>query len=294
MSGVAAPRRTAVDVALIGVGFAALYAPLARGLVADWSGSGDFSHGFFVPLVSAWLLWARRDELRAAPARPFWPGALLLGLAVLQFWVGVAASEFYLQRSSAVVFLGGWILLLFGPRVARLCLFPVVFLLFAIPPPMLVLNWIAFPLQLQASRFTETLLGIVGIPVERSGNVIHLQTISLEVAQACSGLRSLVTLLALGAVLAEGSLLPGPRRPRSLLARVLLFVAVIPVAVIVNSLRVAGTAVLAAKGAVLAASGWIHELTGLVMFAVSLALLLLWRSLLRWLESSWPGSRPAS
>lgn len=294
MSGTVAARRTGVDVALLAVAFAGLYAPLAAGLVEDWSGSGDFSHGFFVPLVSAWLLWIRRDELRAAEVRVFWPGALLLGLAIFQYSVGVAASEFYLQRTSSVVFLGGWILLLFGPRVARLCLFPVVFLLFAVPPPMLVLNWIAFPLQLQASHFTETLLGIVGVPAERSGNVIHLETVSLEVAQACSGLRSLVTLLALGAVLAEGSLLPGPRRPHGILPRTVLFLAAVPVAVFVNSLRVAATAVVAAKGGLVVTSGWVHEMAGLVMFALSLALLLLWRFVLRWLESSWPGSRPAS
>jgi exosortase len=294
MTAAGVARAIGPDVLLIALGLGLLYAPLAPGLVEDWMTSGDFSHGFIVPFVSAWLLWIRRDRLAAAPRRAYLPGLLLMALGAAQYLVGVAASEFYLQRSSAVVLLGGWILVVFGPAVARHCVFPVVFLLFAIPPPGLVMNWIAFPLQLQASRVTEVILGTLGIPAVRAGNVIHLESVSLEVARACSGLRSLVTLLALGAVLAEGSLLPSNRGPRRAVSRVLAFLGVIPVAVAVNSLRVALTAVLAARLGVVVASGWAHELTGLLMFAGSLALLLLWRSMLRWAESFWPASRPAS
>jgi exosortase len=279
-----------LDLALIGVGLTVLYAPLAPELVRDWSSSGDFSHGFFVPLVSAWMLWTRREKLSTAPVRSYAPGVLLVVFAMIQFLLGVAAAEFYLQRTSAVVFLGGTVLFLLGPQVARECAFPIAFLLFAIPPPNLVMNWIAFPLQLQASRFTEMILHAVGIAVVRSGNVIHLDTVSLEVARACSGLRSLVTLLALGAILAEGSLLPSGRGPRSRLLRAVLFLAVIPVAVAVNSVRVAATAIFAAKGGVVLASGWAHELAGLVMFVLSMALLLVCRSLLQRVESSWRAS----
>lgn len=287
-------RRLGVDAALVLAGLAAIYAPLAPELVRDWMRSGDFSHGFVVPFVSAWLLWVRRDALRGETVRPWLPGALLLLAGAVQYLAGVAAVEFFLQRTSAVVMLGGCILLLFGPGVARHCVFPVAFLAFAIPPPTLVMNWIAFPLQLQASRVTEVLVAAVGIEVARTGNVIHLDGISLEVARACSGLRSLVTLLALGAILAEGSLLPGRGGPRGAWLRVLVFLGVIPVAVAVNSLRVALTAVLAATAGVVLVSGWAHEAAGLLMFVVSMGLLLAWRRLLRWVESSLRASSPAS
>lgn len=287
-------RRIAPDLALVGAGFLALYAPLIPELVRDWARSGDFSHGFVVPFVSAWLLWVRRDRLRREAVRPYLPGAFLLLAAVLQYLVGVAAVEFFLQRTSAVVFLGGCVLLLFGPGVARHCVFPVAFLLFAVPPPTLVMNWVAFPLQLQASHITEILVRAVGIEVARTGNVIHLEGISLEVARACSGLRSLVTLLALGAIVAEGSLLPRRDGPRSAWLRALVFLGVIPVAIAVNSVRVAATAILAATAGVVLVSGWAHEVTGLVMFAGSMAILLAWRKLLRWVESSRRVSSPAS
>jgi exosortase len=277
-------RRLAVDLGLIVAGMVLLYAPLVPELARDWSESGDFSHGFFVPVVSAWLLWIRRERLAAASARPFLPGLFVLALAVVQNLVGVAASEFYLQRSSAVLFLGGTVLTLFGREIARLSFFPVAFLLFAIPPPNLVMNWIAFPLQLQASQATEWMLGVAGIPAVRTGNVIHLENVSLEVARACSGLRSLVTLSALGAILAEGSLLPGRAGPFGAPWRVLCFLGVVPVAVAVNSVRVAITAVVAAKVGLVLASGWAHELTGFLMFVVSMSLLLAWRSALRWME----------
>jgi exosortase len=286
-------RGTAPDLALLGAGLALVYAPLAPELVRDWWSSGDFSHGFFVPLVSAWIVWTRRERIAAAPIRPFPPGLALLVLAAAQYLLGVAAAEFYLQRTSAVLFLGGGVLFLFGPRIAAECAFAVAFLLFAIPPPNLVMNWIAFPLQLQASHFTEVILDAAGIDAVRSGNVIHLEHVSLEVARACSGLRSLVTLSALGAILAEGSLLPAHGGPRGVFPRVLVFLAVFPVAVAVNSVRVAATAVFAANGGVVLASGWAHELVGLLMFLVSMGLLLAWRSMLRWLES-WRASSPRS
>lgn len=215
--------------------------------------------------------------------RSFWGGALLLA-AVLQYLLGVAGSEFYLQRTSMVTFLGGWILLLWGPSRARLLVFPVAFLLFMIPPPSIVWTSISFPLQLLASRITEaTLLG-AGVEVQRAGNVIHLENCSLEVAAACSGLRSLVTLLAMGAVLAEGSLV-GVGGPRTWPLKGILFLLGIPVAVAVNTVRVCGTAFAAVRFGPEVATGWIHDASGILMFTLSLGLLWLGRWTLQWTES---------
>ncbi len=269
---------------LLPLGFLLVYAPLLPELVRDWSRGGDFSHGFLVVPAAAWLAWERRRSLVASPARPYLPGAMLLALGVGVYLLGVAGAEFFLQRASMVAFLGGWILLVWGPERARPLVFPVAFLLFMIPPPSLFWNAVSFPLQLLASRASEGIVSLVGIEAVRAGNVIHLSTCSLEVAHACSGLRSLVTLLATSAVLAEGSLLPGG--PRTWISRLLLFVSAIPVAVAVNALRVAGTVAAADRIGPDVASGPVHDASGLVMFAVAIGLLLLLRRVLTWIESS--------
>lgn len=289
MSSVAARRDPAPY--LMVIGFLLLYAPLLPELVRDWSGSGDFSHGFLVPFVAVGIAWLRRDQLRAAPRRAFLPGGLLLALSVVMYILGVAASEFYLQRSSMVAFLGGWLLLVWGPAFSRPLVFPVAFLLFMIPPPSIVWNAISFPLQLLATRITVGALTLAQVEVVRAGNVLELGNCSLEVAQACSGLRSLVTLMALGAVVAEGSVLGGNGLHRWW-SRWLLFLFVIPIAVAVNALRVATTALAASRFGPEVATGTWHEASGLVMFAVSLGILWLGRRGLEWIEVS-VSSRPS-
>lgn len=269
---------------LLGAGFLLVYAPLFPELVRDWSGGGDFSHGFLVLPLAAWLIWDRRERIVAAAARPFPVGAALLGLGVVAYLLGVAGAEYFLQRASMVAFLGGWILLVWGPARARPLVFPVAFLLFMIPPPSLLWNSLSFPLQLLASRISEGVVMLLGIEAVRAGNVIHLASCSLEVAHACSGLRSLVTLLALAALLAEGSVLRGG--PRHGLLKVLLFLSAVPVAVAVNALRVAGTVVAADAYGPGVASGPLHEATGLVTFALAMLLLLAVRKMLTWIESS--------
>jgi exosortase len=277
--------------AIFALAFAVIYGPLFPELARDWSRGGDFSHGFLVPVLALAMIHARRDRIRAAAVRPFLPGAILLAAAVGMYTLGVAASEFYLQRTSMVAFLGGWILLVWGPERARPLVFPVAFLLFMIPPPSLLWNSIAFPLQLLATRLSAGVLSWLGVEAARAGNVIVLRSCSLEVAQACSGLRSLVTLLALSAVLAEGTLVGGPV-PRRALLRTVLFLSAVPVAVVVNALRVTGTAALASRYGPGVASGALHDAAGIVMFAVSMVLLWYTRRLLAWIESR-GSSRPS-
>lgn len=274
------------------IGFVLLYGPMFPELVRDWSHSDDLSHGFLVPVFSGWLVWNRRAALRTQAA-PDWTGVALLALAIVQFLVGVIAAEFFLQRSSLVPFLLGWVWAVRGRAAMRTVLFPIAFLLFMIPPPALVWKMISFPLQLGASRAAEGLLAIAGVSAVRAGNVIHLENCTLEVAQACSGLRSLVMLLALGAILAEGSLVPG-RMPRRAWLKVVFFLSAIPVAVLVNAARVSLAALTAARVGTFAVEGWLHELSGIGMFLVALVLLVAWRSMLGWIESRRFVSSPAS
>jgi exosortase len=280
---VAAARRRDPTPVLFALGFLALYGPLFPELVRDWSSGGDFSHGFLVPVIAGALVWTRRERIRSAPARAFLPGAWLLGGAVAAYVLGVAASEFTLQRLSMVAFLGGWILLVWGPDRAKPLVFPVAFLLFMIPPPGIVWSAISFPLQLLATTATVDTLSWAGMEVARAGNVIRLPGCSLEVAHACSGLRSLVALLAVGAVLAEGSLVGG-RGPRSGAARWIVFLAAVPVAVLVNAMRVAVTTLLAARYGPGAATGTAHDAAGIAMFAVAMGLLWWSRKGVAWIE----------
>ncbi|MFN8179567.1 MAG: exosortase/archaeosortase family protein [bacterium] len=278
---------------LLAAATAALYGPLVPELIRDWRSSGDFSHGPIVPLIAGLLLWVRKDAWRAAPSRPFLPGLVLLGLALAQYLLGVAAAEFYLQRASVVPFLLGWALTVWGPARARVCVFPVAFLLFMIPVPTLLWTAWSLPLQLLATRAAGVVLDVCGVSAVRTGNVLHLPGCTLEVAHACSGLRSLMALLAMAAILADGSLLGdvGPRRPA---ARVLLVLAAVPVAIATNALRVSATAVAVARTGPGAAAGWLHELTGLIVFAAALGILWGGRRFLGWIETSRPGfSRPA-
>jgi exosortase len=286
-------RRIDPGLPLLAISLVLLYAPLVPELVGDWMRSGDYSHGFVVPIVTGWLLWRRRGEILGAPIAPALSGgAALLGLGVLMYLVGVAGSEFALQRSSLVPVVGGWSLLLWGRERARPCVFPIAFLLFMIPPPTLVWNAVSLPLQLLASRGAEQILVAAGVDLVREGNIIHLPGISLEIAHACSGLRSLVSLLALGALFAEGSVLGGGR-PIERPSRIVLLLAAIPVGVVVNALRVSGTAFAVMRFGPGAAEGTIHELSGAAMFLVALFALLGIRRGIGWVESRGLVSSPA-
>lgn len=287
-------RRADLGLLLLLTGVVAIYGPLFPELIADWARSEDFSHGFLVVPLAAYLVWTRRERILKAEARPLFPGAFVLLFAVAQFLLGELGSEYTLQRASLVPFLLGAVLLLWGSARARLLVFPILFLGFMIPPPMSFWNSIALPLQLLASRIAEGFLSLAGIDAVRSGNVLHLADCSLEVAQACSGLRTLSSLLAISALLAEGSILGGDTPPRRFFARLAVFAGAVPVAIGMNSIRVATTALAASKFGSAAVSGLAHDAAGVALFALSLSLLFGWRRLLGWIETRSLGSQPSS
>jgi exosortase len=266
----------------IALAWCAIYVRLLPELAFDWKDSGDFSHGFLVPLLSMVFVFLRRRSLANAPSSPSFWGVLLLAGGIGIHLAGAAASELYLQRFSMIPFLLGWIVLLEGMKRARILLFPVLFLLFMIPPPGIFWSSISLPLQLLASRVAETSLVLANVPVVREGNVLHLESVSLEVASACSGIRSLVALLSLAAVIAEGSITRSSG-PRSFVAKLLLVAAAIPVAVAVNALRVTSAAFVATSASKDAVDRF-HDLSGIVMFAVAFAILAGWKEVLRWIE----------
>jgi exosortase len=212
-------------------------------------------------------VWERREALGAtAEAGTAWGYVVLVaGIALLLF--GEAAAFGYAARVSLLVVLAGLVLYLWGAVALRLLTFPIAYLLFMIPPPAVVMNQIAFPLQLMAARLATASLDALGIPVFREGNIIALAPVRLEVTEACSGIRSLVALLALGVIFAYLT-------QRSWWARVLLVLSTIPIALVTNAARITLTGVLVQVFGPTAGIGFYHEFSGLVIFGLAFVLLI--------------------
>jgi exosortase len=261
-------RAALVALGLVAAGMVWLYAPVFAGLVRQWSSDDNYSHGYFVIPLAAFFAWERREALLGAPRRPAASGVALVAASLLLFVAGTLGAELFLTRVSLVGVLAGSVLFVWGRAPFRLLLFPVAFLLLMIPLPAIVFNQLAFPLQLVASQVGETAIAAAGIPVLREGNVLHLPARTLEVAEACSGIRSLVSLLMLAIVLGYFT---EPRLP----ARVLLAAAAVPIAILANAARVAGTGLMAEWVSPAAADGFFHSFSGWLIFIVALAGLLL-------------------
>jgi exosortase len=266
--------RRALAAALAG-GLVWLYADAARGLVVQWATSPDASYGAILAGVALIVLWRRRGALAARPSPPIDAalGALVTAVGFGAFLVGLAAADLFTARASFVVVAGGLVWLLAGRRALAAAFVPLLFLLLAIPLPDLVVTTLTSSLQTVAARSAEATLTAAGIAVYRDGNVLQLPSTTLQIAEACSGLRSAVSLVSVGVLLAwatEGS------RPR----QVLLVAATVPIAVVANGLRVAATGAAAeAWGPVMTRDPW-HALAGWLTFVVSLAALWLLRRLL--------------
>ncbi|MBE3112721.1 MAG: VPLPA-CTERM-specific exosortase XrtD [Acidobacteria bacterium] len=258
--------RAAVAAALIVLGFAVLYWHVIARLVHDWATDDNYSHGFLIVPIALYLAWERRDRLAAAGRRPSGLGLIVVLLSVGVLAAGVLGSELFLTRVSILGVIAGLVLFRGGWKRLAVLAFPIAFLLLMIPIPAIIFNQIAFPLQLLASRFGELTLTAAGIPVLREGNVITLATTSLEVAEACSGIRSLISLLTLAIV--YGYLID--QRPW---ARVVLALASVPVAIVANGVRVAGTGIAAHYYGAQAAMGFFHTFSGWLVFLVAFILL---------------------
>ncbi|MCU1304249.1 MAG: Eight transrane protein EpsH [Candidatus Sulfotelmatobacter sp.] len=251
-----------------------LYTPTLAHLAAQWWNDPNFSHGFFVPLFSAFVVWQDRTRLAPLTPRPSWSGLLFLGCGLCMLIVGQMGAELFFSRLSFLIVLAGLLVLFLGWNFFRALLFPWAFLLLMIPVPAIVLNQITFPLQLLASKVASTTLPWMGVPVLREGNVIVLPAMALEVAEACSGIRSLMSLTTLAVIY-------GFLMERRVGVRVLLAVASVPIAVAANSLRIVGTGLLVQYWDPDKAQGFFHEFSGWLIFVVSLLMLYLLHQAIR-------------
>lgn len=244
------------------------YWNVGAALVAQWAADQDYSHGFLIVPLAALFAWRRRDALQALSPRPSSLGLVVVAGSLGLLAAGVVAAELFVARTSFVGVVAGSILFLYGRAHLRVLAFPVALLLLMIPPPEIVFNQIALPLQLFASRVGEVTLRTAGVPVLRDGNVLELVGMRLEVVEACSGIRSILALLAFALVLGElGGCSP---RHRGILA-----FATLPIAIVANAGRVAVTGLAAHRWGPDVADGLLHSTSGMLVFAVAASALLL-------------------
>jgi exosortase A len=254
-----------------------LYFPFLQKLVKDWGTNDDYSHGYFIPFLSLYMIYSIRDELIKIPIKPSNAGLVVILAGLAQLIIAKIGLELFLERTSLLVVVCGVILFFLGPGYLKKLLFPVLYLIFMIPLPAIIWNKISFPLQLFASDLTEKVISAFGIPIFRDGNVLHLAQTTLEVVAACSGLRSLVTMFALSAMLAFLSDL-------SLSRRWILFLSAAPIAIFANIVRLTVTALLASKYGSEVAHGFLHGMSGVLTFVLGLSLLVIAN---KFLDASW-------
>jgi len=261
-----------------------MYGGTLSSLVRQWASDDNYSHGFFVLPLAVYFAWERRGALKSAPMAPSVAGVILIGLSLGVLLAGVLGAELFLTRVSLIGVLAGIVLYVWGRHHFRILLFPLAFLLLMIPLPAIIFNQIAFPLQLLASRAGEMVISLAGIPVVREGNVLQLPSQTLEVAEACSGIRSLVSLIMLAIVL-------GHFTERRMAARFVIGLAAVPIAIVANAARVAGTGLASELVSPAFAEGFLHTFSGWLLFVVAFIGLV---AVQRLLARSQPVSSPAS
>ena len=268
---------------IVAIAFA--YATVLAKLSYDWWTDENYSHGLLIPFIIGYILWAGRDKFASARTNAsVWLGGAAVAIALLALWAGVAGAELYTQRMSLVLLLAGIVVYFWGVQLFKLILIPLFLLILAIPIPAIIFNKIAFPLQLFASRCAVWSMQTLGIPVLRQGNVIELKPLNsfatkkLEVVEACSGIRSLMTLITLAVVFAyfthPNSDPDHPETRRyGILRAAIIVVSAVPIAILTNALRVSGTGVLAHYYGTQVADGFFHSFSGWVIYIVAFLML---------------------
>ncbi|HEX7360471.1 MAG TPA: exosortase/archaeosortase family protein [Bryobacteraceae bacterium] len=259
------------------------YAPILYRLVAEWTNNQDMGYGFFVPIVAAYIAWQRRHLLLASPRQPNGWGLVVVIYAACEALAATIGAELFTQRLAFVIALFGVVLYLGGTRWVKILLFPLLLLLFMIPIPEIIYATLTLKLQMIASSLGEMLITAVGIPVFRTGNVLHLPSQNLDVAEACSGIRSLLALGFLSLVYAYFA-------DKRVWMRWALLIATIPIAIVANGIRVAFSGVLSQVNTKYAQGGY-HELEGYIVFIVALIALLITHRVLRAIAAKGGGAQ---
>lgn len=239
--------------------WAVLFAPIVPEMVREWMGHSDNSHGFIVPLVTGYFIWDRREQLKSAVVGSSWWGGVLLFLSLALYVLSYAGGLAFPARVAMIIALFGLIWCTMGNEIIKLLAFPVLFLLFMIPVPYSLLNLVSGPLQLLATKISANLIGACSIPVFRNGNMLYFVNTQLEVAEACSGIRSIMSLSMLAFAFASMS-------HAGWKGKTILIMSATPIAMIANIIRIAGTGILANFFGDKVARGFLHEFSGIVIF----------------------------
>lgn len=239
-----------------------LFAPVAASLVRQWWTDPEYAHALLVVPFAIGLAWMRRDALRARALRPHAAGYAVVVAGLGLFALGRLGVELFLTRIAFIIVLSGSVIFLAGWRHLRILALPMTLLALAIPLPAIVSNQITLPLQFVASAAAERVLTLADIPVLREGNVLVLPNATLQVAEACSGIRSLFALVTVALIVAW-------MFERRNSVRALIVLSAVPIAVAANTARVAATAMAAFWWGSDVATGPLHEFGGWVLFVVS-------------------------
>ena len=251
-----------------------LYGPILYHLVRQWWADPNFSHGFFVPLFSAWVLWRSRERLKLIRPEPSAWGLPVIVGSLLLLVLGIFGAELFLSRVSLILLLIGLVIFFFGWPMLRSVSFPLAFLILMVPIPAIIFGQITFPLQILASKLAAGTLPFCGVPVLREGNIINLPSMPLEVAEACSGIRSLMSLTTWAIMYAY-------LLEKRTGVRVLLALASLPIAVAANGLRIVITGLIVQYWDPQKAEGFFHAFSGLLVFLFSLLMLVVLHQALR-------------
>ena len=251
-----------------------LYGQILWSMAQQWWSDPNYGHGFLVPVFAAYVLWRERDRTRGIPAQPSPWGVSIMVAAIGLLILGTLGAEHFTARVSFIVLISGMIVFFAGWRALRSMSFPIGYLIFMIPLPAIVYYQMTFPLQLLASRMGASGLVALGVPTVREGNLLILPNITLEVVEACSGVRSLLSLLAavVGYVhLAEPIFWK----------RCLLVASTVPIVILSNGLRLIASGELSFHYGASADSGFPHAVLGLICFAIAFLSILVLHRLLR-------------
>lgn len=251
-----------------------MYFRIIPDMVQVWSHDENYSHGFLVPVIAGYFLWQRWPDLKNREVKPDGIGLAIIVAGVLQLLGGWFGIEYFTMRSSLIVLLAGMTLLWFGREVFKTLALPLGYLIFMVPIPYIIYDMAAFPLKLLVTRVSVAFLKIVGVVVMREGNIIMFPTTTLEVADACSGIRSLVSLLALAVAYAFAMQTSNRRRW-------LVVCSAVPIAIATNALRVIVTGILAQWWGARAAEGFFHEFAGMTVFVLAMAMLVVFGEFVR-------------
>jgi exosortase len=255
------------------------YAPILYRMAYQWATDEDMGHGFFVPILAGFIAWQRRKTLLAIPRKTNNWGLVLVVFAALQSLAATLGAELFTARLAFVIALFGVILYIGGKAWVKALLFPLLLLLFMIPIPQIIYARLTLGLQMLASQLGETLISWMGIPVIRTGNVLELPSQSLDVVEACSGIRSLMSLTFLSLIYAYFT-------DKRIWIRWVLLAATIPIAILANGARVALTGLMSEINTDLA-KGAYHEMEGYVVFIIALAALVVLHRAINLIARRW-------